>query len=748
MAVDQAIMDLARAYRVDTEFWDWKGNRVEVSEDTIVAVLAAMEVDASTPEAAREELEAFERRPWTRRLPPFVVAEAGQGKTFQVHVPAGEQPQVHVKLEDGGEWWLSQSENWTADREIDGVMIAEFSFWLPDDLPLGYHRLHLQSGESTSESVLVVTPRFLGFPARMGDRRVWGYAAQLYSVWGEESWGIGDLADLRDLAIWSATQQFASYVLINPLHASEPVPPMEPSPYLPASRRYVNPIYIRIEAIHEFARLSDGDRARIRRIKEDLRRKLSGSRLLQRDPILAAKLEALHIVHRAGLPAGSQMAKDDFVRREGRGLWQFATWCVLAKHYGPKWREWPEEFQRPSARTVAGFAAEHADEVDFYIWLQWIADMQLRRAQTSATDAGMHVGIMNDLAVGVSKDSAEAWSLPDVFATGVSVGAPADDFNQYGQDWAQMPWRPDRLDDLAYAPFRTMVAGILRHSGGIRVDHVMGLFRLWWVPEGKTPAEGTYVRFNHEAMVGILVLEAYRAQALVVGEDLGTVEPWVRDYLRDRGILGTSILWFEGDENGPIDPSAWREYCMASITTHDLPPTAGYLQLDHVKLRHELGLLSEPLDEELAEGEREIESWLEKLRELDLLGADDSIDDCERVVLALHRYLTLTSSRVLCATLPDAVGDRRTQNQPGTSNEYPNWRVPLSHPDGTHMTLEEVFTSERALRLSAVMNQFHSTPLAVRRAAQVPAAVATPKKKGSKKRGSKKQKQKPPKLFR
>lgn len=732
MAVDQAILDLARAYRIDTEFWDWKGHKVEVSEETIVAVLAAMEVDASTPEAAHAAREAFERRPWTRRLPPCVVVEEGQGKVFQVHVPADTEPRVYVKLEDGGEWWLSPSDNWAQDREIDGVTIAEHSFWLPDDLPLGYHRLHLQSGDVETESVLVVTPRFLGFPHRMGDRRVWGYAAQLYSVSGEESWGIGDLADLRDLAIWSATQQFASYVLINPLHASQPVPPIEPSPYLPASRRYVNPLYICVEAIHEYARLSDGDRARIRRIKEDLRRKLSGSRRLQRDPVLAAKLEALRIIHHAGLPAGSQMAKDDFVRREGRGLYQFATWCVLAKHYGPKWREWPEEYQRPSSRTVSEFATEHADEVDFYIWLQWIADMQLRRAQSSALDAGMHIGVMNDIAVGVSKDSAEAWSLPDVFATGVSAGAPADYFNQYGQDWGQMPWRPDRLDDLAYAPFRTMVAGILRHSGGIRVDHVMGLFRLWWVPEGKAPTDGTYVRFNHEAMVGILVLEAYRAGALVVGEDLGTVEPWVRDYLRDRGILGTSILWFEGDENGPIDPSKWREYCMASVTTHDLPPTAGYLELSHVKLRHELGLLSEPLEDELATGEREVESWVAKLQDLGLLSEDESLDEGERVVLALHRYLTMTSSRVLCAALTDAVGDRSTQNQPGTSDEYPNWRVPLSGPDGTPMSLEDVFTSERALRLSAVMNQFRSTPRAVRRGPSVRRVDEQPKKRGKK----------------
>ena len=283
------------------------------------------------------------------------------------------------------------------------------------------------------------------------------------------------------------------------------------------------------------------------------------------------------------------------------------------------------------------------------------------------------------------------------------MGAPPDAFNQNGQDWTQPPWRPDRLAEVAYRPFRELVSTVLRHSGGVRVDHIIGLFRLWWVPKGELPTLGTYVRYDHEALIGILALEAHRAEAIVVGEDLGVVEPWARAYLRERGILGTSILWFEFEHDAggaPLRPEWWREYCLASVTTHDLPPSAGYLASDHVQLRHALGLLTRPLSEELAADAAERHAWLDNLRSR---GALTDGADVEETVAALHRYRTWTPSKVLCVSLTDAVGDRRTQNQPGTIDEYPNWRVPLTGPDGAPMPLEAVFTSERAARLAAVV---------------------------------------------
>jgi 4-alpha-glucanotransferase len=286
-------------------------------------------------------------------------------------------------------------------------------------------------------------------------------------------------------------------------------------------------------------------------------------------------------------------------------------------------------------------------------------------------------------------------------ALGVTAGAPPDEFNQLGQDWSQPPWRPDRLDEHEYRPFRALIRAVLRHAGGVRIDHIIGLFRLWWIPRGASPTEGTYVRYDHEAMIGIVALEAHRAGAVVVGEDLGTVEPWVRDYLLLRGLLGTSILWFELDRDGtggPLPAERWREYCLSSVTTHDLPPTAGYLAGDHVRLRDSLGLLTRPVDEELAADRTELAAWMAELRRVGLL--EDGDDDPERVVVALYRYLGRTPSRLLGVALTDAVGDRRTQNQPGTTDEYPNRRVPLTGPDGRAVLLEDVFTDRRAATLA------------------------------------------------
>jgi 4-alpha-glucanotransferase len=419
----------------------------------------------------------------------------------------------------------------------------------------------------------------------------------------------------------------------------------------------------------------------------------------------------LRLIHAVGMRPARRIAYDDFRRREGAGLRNFAVWSALTEVHGQEWADWPAELQRPSSPEVAAFAEEHAQEVDFFEWLQWVAQTQVSAAQTSAAEVGMPVGIVTDLAVGVNRMGAETWMMPEVFAQGMSVGAPPDQYNQLGQDWGQPPWRPDKLAELGYAPFRAMVSAALRRVGGVRIDHIIGLFRLWWVPMGGRPDEGTYVRNDHEALVGILALEAKRAQALIVGEDLGTVEPWVREYLSRRGILGTSVLWFEAGMRGePLDAQWWREYCMASVTTHDLPPSLGYLAGDHVRLRDQLGILTEPLDDELAAAAREQADWLDKLVAdgvLDVSLRDDPVE----VMLALHRFLLRTPSKVLLANLTDAVGERRAQNQPGTIDEYPNWRVPLADQNGHRMRLEDVFAAQLPQRLAAVMNGLPEQPV-------------------------------------
>jgi 4-alpha-glucanotransferase len=690
--------ELARRYGVAVEYEDWTGRHVDVPEATLVAVLAALGVPATTEAEREAALATHDRDYWSRALPPTIVARADTDSSFWVHVTHGDTVGLWIRLEDGSvRAGMRQLENHTPPYDLGDRLVGEATFELPGDLPMGYHRLYIQAGSTESSTPLIVVPSKLELPPRLGGKRTWGLAAQLYSVQSERSWGVGDLTDLADLAVWSGARYGAGYILVNPLHAAAPNAPMEPSPYLPTSRRYVNPIYLRPEAIPEFAEVRQ--RGRIRRTRVALQQGARRADLIDRDAAWDVKREVLENVYRVKRSAGRQLAYEAYREREGRSLDDFAIWCALAERHGPDWHRWPKKFASPARPAVADFAAKHAETVDFHRWLQWQLDDQLATAQSTAVRAGMELGIMHDLAVGVDPNGADAWAMQDVLALGVTAGAPPDEFNQLGQDWSQPPWRPDQLVDQGYQPFRAMVNAILRHASGIRVDHIIGLFRLWWIPKGAAPTEGTYVRYDHEAMIGILALEAHRAEAVVVGEDLGTVEPWVRDYLSRRGLLGTSILWFELDrdgDGGPLQAQRWREYCLSSVTTHDLPPTAGYLAGEHVRLRDELGLLTRPVEEELADDRAEQAAWVAELRRAGLLGEKPGVDE---TVLALYRYLGRTPSRLLGLSLADAVGEMRTQNQPGTSDEYPNWRIPLGGPDGRRLLLEEVFTDPRAAAL-------------------------------------------------
>jgi 4-alpha-glucanotransferase len=350
---------------------------------------------------------------------------------------------------------------------------------------------------------------------------------------------------------------------------------------------------------------------------------------------------------------------------------------------------------------VAEAAERLADRVAYHTWLQGVADEQLERAQRAARTGGMAIGIMHDLAVGVHPEGADVWALGDVLTRGATVGAPPDMYNQQGQNWSQPPWSPEALARAAYRPYRDMLRTVLRHAGAVRIDHVIGLFRLWWVPTGASAAEGAYVRYDHEALVGILALEAQRAGAIVIGEDLGVVEPWVRDYLADRGVLGTSVLWFEQDMVGnPLPPQDYRRLVLATVTTHDLPPTAGYLAGEHVAIRERLGLLTEPVAVVRAAANAERERVLTALRSRDLVGDDPSERE---IVEALHRYVLATPSVLIGVALTDAVGERRAQNQPGTDQEYPNWKVPLADGAGRLVPVEELFDNPRLRSLVAVL---------------------------------------------
>lgn len=487
--------------------------------------------------------------------------------------------------------------------------------------------------------------------------RTWGWMAQLYGVRSAASWGHGDFADLARLAADSAADG-AGFVLVNPLHAVRPGLPQEPSPYFPASRRFLNPLYLAVEELPEVALLDADTRQEVLALGTEAR-VLNDASLIDRDAIYRAKDRALRLlfaVRRRGL--------DDYRAQQGKPLEDFATWCALAARYDGPYQQWPADVRHPHAPGVDSARRELHDDVTYHAWLQWLCAEQLAEAQRHARDAGLPVGLLLDLAVGVDPGGADAWAQQDDLARGFTIGAPPDVFNTEGQDWRLPPWLPHR----APAPFRDLVRATVAHAGGLRVDHAMGLFRLWWVPEGGSPADGTYVRYPAEHLLTILAEECAAAGAVAVAEDLGTVEPGVSETLRARGLLTSAVLWF--------DPAAFVTQAFASVTTHDLPTALGFWTDDRP---------------EIADADRA------RIRRL--LG--DAGDDPEDLVVAMHSYVAALPPLLAAVALGDAVGDPRQPNLPGRDDTYPSWKLPLPvrlDDLASHDLLRRVVTAVRTAR--------------------------------------------------
>ncbi|WP_228182776.1 4-alpha-glucanotransferase [Streptomyces anulatus] len=772
---------LAALHGVATSYSPSPDVTVSVPDDTVIAVLAALGVDAGTPADVRKCLVAAESR--SRLLPPTVVVWAGEplppalsalppGSTVTVEPeppetpgrPSGRPPaplSMRVRTaapappvpppgdavgvmpspgtsaapvpSPGGVATASASPapspgaasaaasapaSAPHPQRADGgpdAPAAVPAWWIPP--PPGVHRVHVRTPDHRrATATLVVAPARLPQPPG----RSHGFLVQLYSLLSARSWGMGDLGDLADLAAWSGRTLGSGFVQVNPLHAAVPGDPTDPSPYRPSSRRFPDPVHLRVESIPEYGHVRD--RAALDDLRQDAaalsEAVLNKGALIDRDAVRELKRQALELVVEVPLTPGRRAAYCDFLAEQGQALEDHALWCALAEVHGPDWHAWPEALRDPRSPGTARARTELLDRVDFHCRLAWLTATQLAAAQRAAEDAGMSVGIVHDLAVGVHPAGADTWAQQEAFAHGMSVGAPPDAFNARGQDWGLPPWRPDVLAATGYAAYRGLLRGLLAHAGALRIDHVMGLFRLWWVPEGRPPTDGTYVAYDAEAMLAVLVLEAQRAGTVVVGEDLGTVEPGVREALARRGVLGTSVLWFERDWDGdgrPLAPEKWRRDCLATATTHDLPSTAARLTGDHVTLRHRLGLLTCSLEEELTEDATDTAEWLALLARLRMLPEGDG--DEEAAVRAVHRFLLRTPARMTGVWLPDTVGDRRPQNLPGTWDQYPNWRLPIADAEGHPVTLEEITASPRLHALMDVLRprKPHTAPPGERR---------------------------------
>ncbi len=515
---------------------------------------------------------------------------------------------------------------------------------LPSDLPLGYHELrYLDRGGGQGPTRLIISPGRCHLPRNL---RTWGVAVQLYAARSSSSWGMGDLGDLRTLAEWTK-RRGAGVLAVNPLHAATPVSPQQPSPYFPSTRRWSNHLYLRVEDVAGaadepgLAELAAAGRA------------LNHERRIDRDAVHTLKLAALERLWRRfpGDPAFER-----FMIEGGADLVEFATFCVLAEHHGTGWRKWPAEHRSPQRAEVEAFASRHADRVRFHAWLQWLIDQQL-------VAAGADEMVITDLAVGIDPDGADAWSSQDVLALDARIGAPPDEFNTQGQDWGLPPFIPWRLRRAGYEPFvRTIRAG-MRRARGIRIDHVMGLFRLFWIPTGAPASEGTYVRSPGRELLDIVALESARAGSFVVGEDLGTVEADVRQRLAAAGVLSYRLVWFES-----IAPEEYPVQALAAMTTHDLPTVAGLWTGSDLAAQERLDLHPN------TEGTAEMRAHLAALAEVyDSTALDD-------VVIAAHQMLARSPSMLATATLDDMLAVQERPNMPGTTDAWPNWSLALPRP--------------------------------------------------------------------
>lgn len=641
-----ALARLAASHGVATSYEGSDRTPVTVDDEIVVAVLGQLGVDATSDEAIVRELDAAQRA--SSRLPGTIAATQGTAR----HLGDGVAGTLH--LEDGG------------TTEVSGE--------LPEDLPLGWHRL-----ATDGRDVTVVVG-----PARLPEvPHTWGWMLQLYSLRSHDSWGMGDYGDLAEIARRAGDEQGAGVLLVNPVQAFVPSTPLQRSPYSPSSRRFASPLYLRVAETEAFRTASDEVRAAVSRLAP-----ANDTELIDHDAVWLAKRAALELLweHQADRPRPED-ADDD--------LRAFAVWSALAEVHGADWRRWPEPLREPASPAVTAAGDELADRVAFHLWLQTLCREQLDAARAAAHDAGMAVGLVHDLPVGVDPGGADAWAQQDVFASDVRVGCPADAFNPLGQDWGLPPWRPDRLAETGYAPFRDVVRSVLRHGDGIRVDHVAGLWRLWWIPPGEPAHRGTYVHYDADVMLAALLLEATREGAIVVGEDLGTVEDVVTTTMHERGILSSAVLWFERDWDAPgqphVPPAKWEPETMASISTHDLPTVAGWIADERVHVQYRLGLLDESLEDALASAATDRAALLDLLRE-------EGVPD-DDLVVALHAVIAPASSRLVLSSPADAVGQLDQPNLPGTVDEYPNWRVPLP------LRLEDFFTDPRVAAAVAPLRQ-------------------------------------------
>jgi len=713
-------------------YYDIGGQRHEPSIEVKRSLLAALQYPVNGDEDIRHNLEKVESRNWGRMVAAVLVHRQSDVpiRVTLTLTPAQIEEAISWELceESGqlhqGSWEIDAGEA-IGESAINGARLLQFEVILPDITGIGYHQLTVKSDDNAgAQATLIIVPETCYQPPELADgSKIWGISLQLFALRSKRNWGIGDFTDLHSVVEILAPLGI-NVLGLNPLHALFSQLPENASPYSPSSRDFLNPIYLDIEAIHEFKHSQE---AKYFVKNNEFQAGLQALRVLELinySKVWDVKLQVLETLYKTfkqrhqDADSARIKAFRQFQKSGGRDLFRFALFEALQAFFHrqdadiDRWQEWPEAYRDPESATVKRWAVEHRDEIEFHQYLQWNAEQQLSAIHEKCKRHGMCIGIYRDLAVGNAKSSAQCWAEQADYALDMGIGAPPDDFNSNGQNWGLPPLRPQALVDQAYRPFINTLRANMRYAGALRIDHIMGLMRLFWVPPDCSPETGTYVSYPFTDMLGILALESQRNHCLIIGEDLGTVPDEVRHALETNKILSYRILYFEKDwHHGTIKPpEEYPHYALCTSGSHDLPTMRGFWQGADLELRERLNLYQSGdfIDQQQQIRQQDRLEILAALTREDLITSEETDETTagkelsSELAVSIQRYLARSQSMLLMVQLEDLLLQSNQVNVPGTINEYPNWRGKLS------TTLEywpnEINLEDFALSINAERN--------------------------------------------
>jgi len=722
---------------ITSQYWDNFGRRHRTSQATYRDLLSAMGVEWKDPEGLDREIARRRLGSWGALLSPVqlikpapTLAEA----TVRIWFPGPEPPAAvdvlgEMASETGARYrWERQLEvaGRLKSQVVPGGFRIAMQLPLPADLEMGYYDLTLKvrSGgrEESGRTRLIAAPPQAYAPGWLEEgRRAWGFNLPLYALRSRTNWGVGDFADLMTVIRWAGPLG-AAFVGVNPLHAAGGRATADPSPYSPTSRIFLNVLYLSLEAAPEMAACREAQDLVASPEFQALKARLAASSLVSYREVYLLKRRVLKLLYETFCQAhggpeapsrsdrGEEFAR--FVAAGGESLARFGQFSALVDQLQEgDWRRWPGPYQQPESPAVAEFARQHGKEVRFYQYGQWLAATQLGQVCQVAQQQGLPFTLYEDLALGASPGGFDTWAHQELFTRGPSIGAPPDAFNPQGQNWGLPPLIPERLRASGYQLFIDTLRANLPPGGMLRMDHVMGLFRLLWIPHGVEASQGAYVTYPARELLAILALESVRRRALIIGEDLGTVPPHIRRELGKTGVFSYRVFYFERDGNRHfLAPEAYPARVMATVTTHDLPTLTGFWQGHDLALKRKLNLYP---DADLAEADaaaRELDRrfLLEDLGRRGLLpeGADVKPEPGDSCPLELREaildYLAQSEAALMEVRLEEVFGVAEQQNLPGTIREHPNWRVKLP------LTLDQMEQSPEPARLAARLNKARS----------------------------------------